>query len=224
MNDRLKNAKGILFDLDNTLYSRELGVFDLINERINEYVRLNTGHRGDEVDAVRRDYKRRYGTTLGGLMRHESVDPDEYLQFVHDVPVEEMLRPDPALISFLGSIGLPMVIFTNGSHRHASRVLDVLGISPFFNGVCDLAATDYVGKPHRAAFETATRLLDCALDRTIFVDDLPVNVEAGSRYCTFSVHVGTGEDGVGHLHVDSVPDLEPVFAPMPWWRKAVSGV
>jgi FMN phosphatase YigB (HAD superfamily) len=39
VNRRLASAKGILFDLDNTLYPSEKGVFDRINERINDYVR-----------------------------------------------------------------------------------------------------------------------------------------------------------------------------------------
>lgn len=218
MHDKLKNAKGILFDLDNTLYPREMGVFERINERINEYVSLNTGHRDDDVDTLRRDYKKRYGTTLGGLMRHESVNPDEYLSFVHDVPVEELLSPDPGLISFIGSIGLPMIIFTNGTSRHAMRVMDALGIGPCFEGICDLAATGYLGKPHFEAFRAASEFLGMALEETILIDDLPVNVEAGAKYCCASIHVGPGEDGVGDLHVDSVIDLVPVFSQMPWYR------
>jgi putative hydrolase of the HAD superfamily len=215
--ERLAAAKGILFDLDNTLYPSEKGVFDCINERINDYVREFTRCEGEEVDALRRDYKKRYGTTLGGLIRHHSVDPDQYLAYVHDVPVDRILDPDASLTALLSSISLPMAIFTNGSSRHARRVLDALRVAPFFVGICDLADTDYLGKPHREAFDRAAGLLGVGLDETIFVDDLAVNVQAGSEYCSFAIHVGTGEDGVGDLHVDSVLDLEPVFSAMPWW-------
>jgi putative hydrolase of the HAD superfamily len=215
--ERLAAAKGILFDLDNTLYPSEKGVFDCINERINDYVREFTRCEGEEVDALRRDYKKRYGTTLGGLIRHHSVDPDQYLAYVHDVPVDRILDPDASLTALLSSISLPMAIFTNGSSRHARRVLDALRVAPFFVGICDLADTDYLGKPHREAFDRAAGLLGVGLDETIFVDDLAVNVQAGSEYCSFAIHVGSGEDGVGDLHVDSVLDLEPVFSAMPWW-------
>jgi len=216
---RLSNAQGILFDLDNTLYPREKGVFDHINRKINAFVREKTGRMGAEVDLLRKDYLRRYGTTLGGLVRHDSVDPDEYLQYVHDVPVEEMLEPVPALVSFIGSIRLPMVIFTNGTSSHARRVMAALGLGPGFKGICDLAATDYLGKPHYEAFLTASRLLGMSLQKTILIDDLPVNVKAGSEYCSFAVHVGSDEDGVGDLHVESVLDLVPVFAEMPWYGR-----
>lgn len=217
MNQRLAAAKGILFDLDNTLYSGEKGVFTLINERINDFVREFIECEGEMADALRRDYKDRYGTTLGGLIRHHSVDPDQYLEYVHDVPVEEILNADAALSAFLSSIGLPMAIFTNGSSRHARRVLDALRVAPYFEGICDLADTDYLGKPHREAFDYAAGLLGIDLDEAIFVDDLPVNVKAGSEYCSFAIHVGSGEDGVGDLHVENVLDLEPVFSPMPWY-------
>ena len=215
---KLAAAKGILFDLDNTLYPGEKGVFQLINERINDFVKEFTECEDEKVDALRRDYKDRYGTTLGGLMRHHSVDPDQYLEYVHNVPVDEILKPDAALTAFLNSIGLPMAIFTNGSSRHARRVLDALKVAPFFEGICDLADTDYIGKPYREAFDYAAGLLDIGLNEAIFVDDLPVNVEAGSEFCSFAIHVGPGEDGVGDLHVENVLDLEPIFATMPWYR------
>ena len=87
--DRLWDAEGILFDLDNTLYPREKGVFDRINERINLFVMDLTGECVDDVRIMRKDYIGRYGTTLGGLMKHFDVHPDEYLDYVHDVRSEE---------------------------------------------------------------------------------------------------------------------------------------
>ncbi|MDF1527206.1 MAG: pyrimidine 5'-nucleotidase [bacterium] len=218
LNLKLAAAKGILFDLDNTLYNGEKGVFQRINERINDFVREFTECKSEKVDALRRDYKDRYGTTLGGLMAHHSVDPDQYLEYVHDVSVEELLKPDPVLAAFLRSIELPMAIFTNGSNQHARRVLDALGVAPYFEGICDLADTKYLGKPHREAFEAASGLLDCSLAETVFVDDLLVNVKAGSELCSLSIHVNPWEDGAGDLHVEKVLDLVPIFSPMPWYQ------
>ena len=192
-------------------------MFSRINEKINDFVRLSTGRKGEEIDILRRDYLNRYGTTLGGLMRHEGVDVDEYLDFVHDVPVEDLLEPDPGLTSLLESIDLPMVIFTNGTRRHAERVMDAMGVTQFFGGICDLVAAKYLGKPHRAAFEIASSFLGCALDETIFIDDLPVNVEAGCAVGTLSIHVNGHGDGVGDIQVSSLMDLEPIFSPMPWY-------
>lgn len=217
--ERLSGAHGILFDLDNTLYSSEKGVFALINQKINEYVRFTTGCDNQEVDLLRRDYLERYGTTLGGLIHHYLIDPEDYLDFVHDVPLEELLSPDPSLADLLRSIKLPMVIFTNGTSSHAVRVLEAMEISSFFCGICDLASTKYLGKPHPEAFETAADLLDCSLHRTIFVDDLAVNVNAGSAVGAVSIHVNGSGGAEGDVQVRSVKDLDSVFSPMPWYKR-----
>jgi putative hydrolase of the HAD superfamily len=216
--DRMQSAQGILFDLDNTLYPREKGVFPLINEKINEYVRRKTGRNDQDVDLLRKDYQKRYGTTLGGLIHHHYIDPVEYLDFVHDVPVEELLSPDPSLTDLLGSIKLPMVIFTNGSKSHAVRVLEAMEIASFFSGICDLVSTGYLGKPHQEAFETAADFLDCSLHRTIFIDDLPINVKAGGAVGAVSIHVNGYGNGEGDLQVRKVIDLASIFSPMPWYK------
>jgi len=216
---KLKTARGILFDLDNTLYPREKGVFKRINERIDDFVREFTRTEEGAVESLRKEYKERYGTTLGGLMRHHAVDPDQYLAYVHDVPVEEMLAPDASLAAFLGSIDLPMAIFTNASHSHALRVLDTLGVTQRFEGICDLAATNYLGKPHHEAFRSAASFLNVPLQETIFIDDLAVNVEAARSFGLLAVHVNGHGGGVGDIQVQGVMDLEPVFSKLPWYGK-----
>lgn len=215
---RLRKTRGILFDLDNTLYPREMGVFDLIRERISQYVARLTGLGGEEVMALRREYISRYGTTLGGLMNRHKVDPEGFLEFVHDFPVEEMLRPDPELSAFLQSIDLPMVIFTNASRKHAERVLKTIGIEGFFRGICDLEDTGYLGKPHREAYEKAAGFLSLPLDRTLFFDDVPLNIEAGRRFGALTVFVGPSQNGLGDLHAGRVTDLQGPFRAMPWYR------
>jgi len=215
---RLRKTRGILFDLDNTLYPKEMGVFDLIRERISQYVARLTGLGGEEVMALRRAYISRYGTTLGGLMDCHKVDPEGFLDFVHDIPVEEMLGPDPELSAFLQSIDLPMVIFTNASRKHAERVLKTIGIGGFFRGICDLEDTGYLGKPHREAYEKAAGFLSLPLDRTLFFDDVPLNIEAGRRFGALTVFVGPSQNGLGDLHAGRVTDLKGPFSAMPWYK------
>ena len=44
----------------------------------------------EEVDILRRNYFEQYGTTLRGLQIHHQVDTDEYLAYVHDLPLEKL--------------------------------------------------------------------------------------------------------------------------------------
>lgn len=215
---RLNRVKGILFDLDNTLYPRERGVFLRISERIDQYVARRSGLSGDEVRPLRQEYIGSYGTTLGGLMRHYQVDPDEYMNFVHAVPVEEMLAPDDELDMFLASIELPMAIFTNASAVHTTRVLDALGVRSYFDSVVDLADTGYLGKPDSKAFMTAAGRLGYPPDELLFVDDLQVNVESASKLGILTAHVTDDCNGAGDISVEKVTELGEMFSGMIWFN------
>jgi putative hydrolase of the HAD superfamily len=216
---RLTKTRGILFDLDNTLYPKDAGVFDRIRERISRYVADLTGLGPAEVRSLRSEHISRYGTTLAGIIKSHRVDPEQFLEYVHDIPVEEMLRPDPELTSFLASIDLPKLVFTNASLKHARRTLAVLGIDGHFEGICDLASSGYTGKPHRSAFNTAAQMLSLPLSDTVFIDDVTEYVEAGKRLGVLSVHVGTTENGSAHLGIEKVTDLARLFEEMPWYKK-----
>ena len=109
----------ILFDLDNTLYSAEQGVFSHIDRRINQYMVEVVGIPLDEVDDLRCKYWERYGVTMQGLMRHHRVDPEDYLSYVHDIEVAGLLRPDPELRQALQSLPLRRAVFTNSSLDHS---------------------------------------------------------------------------------------------------------
>ncbi len=217
VNERLAGTEGILFDLDNTLYPSSKGVFDRVSRRIDEYVGLRTGLSPASVKALRADFIERYGTTLGGLVRHHGTAPEEYLEYVHDIPVEKMLERDDTLRRFLDRIGLPMVIFTNASAFHARRVLEILGVTDCFVSICDLAETDYLGKPHQEAFHRAAQMLGCSASKILFADDMPVNIHAAARVGMVPVHINADGDGTGHLSVESITDLADHFQGMPWF-------
>ena len=93
----MKRMDAILFDLDNTLYPPERELFSLIDVRINRYMQEVAGIPAAAVDGLRRRYWAEYGVTLGGLIRHHGVDPEDYVEYVHDVDVERRLTPDAGL-------------------------------------------------------------------------------------------------------------------------------
>ncbi len=66
-----------------------------------------------EIPAIRRHYFETYGTTLRGLQKHHQVDTDDYLAYVHDLPLEQYIQPNPALHDLLVSLPQRRFIFTN---------------------------------------------------------------------------------------------------------------
>jgi putative hydrolase of the HAD superfamily len=168
--------QAVVFDLDNTLYPADNGLFTEVERRILLFFTLRLGIAPDAAARLRKDYRRRYHLTICGLMAERGVDPEEFMSFVHDVPVEEHLSPDPELRGLLEEIPCRRAVLTNGSLRHARRVLEALGVDDLFADVCDLAATGYVPKPEPVSYRRAAELWGISLPRSIYVDDLPANV------------------------------------------------
>ena len=130
--------KTILFDLDETLYSPDAGIWQAIKVRIEDYMINHLGIPHDEVDDLRQKYYVTYGTSLRGLEKDYNVKASEYLGYVHNIPIEEFLQPDPRLREILQEIPIRKVIFTNANLPHANRVLNALGIADQFSMIIDI--------------------------------------------------------------------------------------
>ena len=149
----------LFFDLDDTLYSNSNGLWEAIRGRMTDYLRDPLGFPPGEIPELRRSYFETYGTTLRGLQINHSVDADEYLAYVHDLPLEEYISPDPQLHELLASLPQRKWIFTNADSNHAMRVLGILGLEDCFDGIIDVRALDYLCKPEVQAYQRALALL-----------------------------------------------------------------
>ena len=145
----------IFFDLDETLYPPSSGLWSAIRERINAYMHERMGIPPEQIGVLREQYFREYGTTLRGLQSNYTVDMDEYLAFVHNVPLEAHLNPDPELRGVIESLPARKFIFTNADSHHANRVLDVLGLQGLFDGILDVHTLAPYCKPMPESFELA---------------------------------------------------------------------
>ncbi|NIQ97460.1 MAG: pyrimidine 5'-nucleotidase, partial [Desulfuromonadales bacterium] len=182
--------KAILFDLDNTLYAPERRLFSLIDVRINRYMHEVAGIAPEEVDGLRRRYWREYGVTLQGLIRHHGVDPEDYLEYVHDVDVASRLSPDPHLRRQLSDLPLPKVIFTNGSRGHAGRVLHHLGIADQFDDIFDIRVAGYLPKPFRDPYDKVLGHLGICGSDCVMVEDSADNLKTAKDLGMRTVLVG----------------------------------
>jgi len=187
------SIKHVLFDLDETMYPKETGVMDLISERINEYMTVRLGIEPHEVASLRSRYYERYGTTGRGLFLHHDVDLGEYFDFVHDLPVEEILQPDARLDEMLDSLEVEKTIFTNATAAHAKRVLRALQVERHFGCIIGIVELKYVPKPDVRAYHRALELLGARFEECLLVDDRVRNLSPGHDLGMTTVLVG-GED------------------------------
>ncbi len=164
-----------VFDLDNTLYAADAGLLRAIENRICLFVQRELALGHEAAWMLQKEYFRRYGTTLKGLMNKHGTDPERYLSFVNDVELE--LAPDARLRAGLERLPGRRVVFTSNCGRHAERVLDRLDIAHLFDDIFDMRNTDFVAKPMRAAYEAALRHGVIATTGAAMFDDLPANLE-----------------------------------------------
>jgi putative hydrolase of the HAD superfamily len=194
----------LLFDLDNTLYPRSLGVAARIDRRINDYLHIRLGIPASEVDGVRRRFWTEYGTTLAGLAAEHSVDEDEYLEYVHDIELSDLLKPDATLGVMLERLAGRKVVFSNASRAHAERVLALLRLERPFERVIGLEDLGYVPKPKAGAFRSVLERLGTSAERCSLIDDLRPNLAAAKGLGMRTIWVDEAESDRGDETIDHV--------------------
>lgn len=140
-----------VFDLDNTLYPVETDLFAQIDVRIRAYLAGVLGIEPAAASLVQKDYYRRFGTTLRGLMDLHDVDAADFLAYVHDID-HSVVSADPRLAAALDRLPGDKYVFTNGSVRHAEKTLQAIGIDGRFTAIFDIAAAGLIPKPRPEAY------------------------------------------------------------------------
>ena len=175
-NDSFENW---IFDLDNTIYDIKAGLFVKISERITQYIIEELSFTREEANLVRSDMYKKYGLTLTGLMREYKIDPDEYLDFIHDVTHPE-LKYERKLKSSLNNLSGRKFIYTNASKDHAIKILSAMGIETEFEKILDIKATQYVPKPDPKSYDimlTSFGILSNQIKSSIFIEDTAKNLK-----------------------------------------------
>ena len=190
---KVEGLKYILFDLDETLYPSRSGLMAAISGRMSRYMKERLGMPPDEVAALREHYYRTYGTTMRGLQIHHGIDPEDYLAYVHDVPLEDYIGPNHELDRVLAEIELEKVVFTNASKEHARRVLNVLGIERRFSGIIDVRVLGYTAKPDPRAYQRALEILGAEGKECLIVDDRVRNLTPAKELGMITVLVSNDE-------------------------------
>jgi len=182
------------FDLDDTLYDKRSGLWEAIRNRMSLYMHERLGMSWEIIPTLRRHYFETYGTTLRGLQLHHQVDADDYLAYVHDLPIHEFIQPDPELRQMLLTLPLRRFIFTNADRDHAKRVLQTLNLTDCFEGIIDVRAIHFYCKPEPQAYQLALQIAQVdAPQRCLYLDDSLLNLAAARKLGFYTVLVG--QDG-----------------------------
>lgn len=202
----------ILFDLDNTLYSESCGVFDLIDQRMNEWLISNLQIPESDVNEFRNKYFVQYGTTLRGLMLHHEVNPHDFLDYVHDVPVHEFLSADLELRETLEQVKSRKLIFTNSDLKHANRILDALGVRDQFERIFDIEAMNFIPKPNPDPYRLVLEYLRMHPKDVLLIDDMERNLKPAQEMGMRTILIGNGKPVDDRHHaIENIKELTSIL-------------
>ena len=172
----LLNINYWIFDLDNTLYSGQTEVFSEVDKKMSAFISKKMNVDLIKAKEIQKKYFYEYGTTLSGLMKQDSIDPHEFLEFVHDIDIS-WLPKDLKLKDELIKIKEKKFIFTNGSHAHVENVTKQLGINGLFDGAFDIVDANFVPKPHIDPYKKIIDKFKIEPKKSILIEDIAHNLE-----------------------------------------------
>ena len=194
-----------IFDLDNTLYPASCRLFDQIHARMTSFIAERFDLSPEAALALQKTYFREHGTTLRGLMTVNRIDPNDFLGYVHEIDLA-CVPPDPVLVDALIALPGRKIVHTNGSVRHAERLLDHLGIAGLFCASFDIAAAGYEPKPALAGYQELQRRHAVTPGTALMVEDMAKNLVPAAALGMTTAWVrnpvdwaAAGSEG-GHIH------------------------
>lgn len=198
----------IFFDLDDTLYPRGSQVMFRIGERIQLFIEQTLEVSPERAKEIRFYWRDTYGTALRGMTEEKvTFDREHFFNFVHDIKLDGVLYPDPAVRKMLLALPYRRAVLTNANVEHAQRILAHLQLSDCFERIVDIRAMKYVNKPYDDSYQTACALMNCAPTEAILVEDMPVNTRAAMALGMKTILVDCPPSNDAHFFVPHVKDV-----------------
>jgi len=178
----------IWLDIDNTLYTSNSRISDLMMHKIHSYFVNELGMDEQEASTLHKEYYTKYGLSLRGLIRHHSADPLDFdKKCDQSLPLEDLLSANPQTRKLLEDINRSKArvwALTNAYITHASRVLRILNLDDLVDDIvyCDYAKDNFVCKPEAEYYQQALEkagVIDPS--KCLFVDDSLQNVQAAKK-------------------------------------------
>ncbi len=209
-----------VFDLDNTLYPASSRLFDQVDRKITQFIMQALDLEWGEAHKKQKAFFREYGTTLNGMMQMHGTQPEEYLDYVHNIDLSPIPHA-PDLGEALEQLPGRKVIFTNGSTDHAKNVMQKLGVTRHFDGIFDIVDCQFTPKPERSVYEKMIKAFDINPLSAVMIEDMARNLAPAAALGMTTVWVrtdtawaveGSDADHIHHIIDDLAPWLKALVA------------
>ena len=180
-----------IFDLDNTLYSADSGIFQQVHKLMGEFISKNLKMDMVEAKKLQSKYYKQHGTTLRGLMDNHGVEPDYFLDEVHKLDYS-IVGPDEILNKELEKIQGRKIIYTNANKKHVVDVLERINLANFFDEIFDIKMANYIPKPEIRPYEQIVDIFNINPSSSAMFDDIAKNLVPAKKVGFTPVWVDAG--------------------------------
>ena len=180
-----------IFDLDNTLYSADSGIFQQVHILMGKFVSEHLKIDLKEAKELQKKYYQQHGTTLRGMMDNHGVDPDHFLDEVHRLDYS-IVFPNLELNKELEKLEGRKIIYTNANRKHADDVLNKLELTDMFKEIFDIKSANYIPKPEISPYQQIINDFDIDPTTAIMFDDIAKNLVPAKNVGFTSVWIDAG--------------------------------
>tara|TARA_Y100000588_G_C14126996_1_gene869872 strand:- start:602 stop:1279 length:678 start_codon:yes stop_codon:yes gene_type:complete len=180
-----------IFDLDNTLYSADSGIFQQVHDLMGKFVSSHLNIDIEDAKIIQKNYYKQHGTTLRGMMDNHGVDPDHFLAEVHKLDYS-IVGPNHKLNEELKKLQGRKIIYTNANMQHALDVLKRIELSNFFDEIYDIKMANYIPKPEMAPYKEMIKQFDISPQNAAMFDDIAKNLVPAKNAGFTSVWIDAG--------------------------------
>jgi len=173
-----KHIKTLVFDVDDTLYPKSLGLHNSGWERLlsifntNKKEEFGIGHLSAD------DYKT-HGDDL--LRKQNNFNWDGFMGYICDQDISS-IEFNHNLKESLKKLPHKKIIYTDADYRHMHRVLEKLSISDLFTHKFSCADGNYHFKPYPESFNAFFQKTKINPHESAFFEDTKKNLKAAKTY------------------------------------------
>ena len=180
-----------IFDLDNTLYSADSGIFQQVHDLMGKFVSKHLNVERKKANEIQRKYYKQHGTTLRGMMDNHGVDPEYFLKEVHKLDYS-IVDSNKKLNEELKKLKGRKIVYTNANLQHALDVLDRIELSNFFDYIFDIKMANYIPKPDLQPYKQIIKDFNLNPSTSAMFDDIAKNLVPAKKVGFTSIWIDVG--------------------------------
>ena len=186
-----ENIDTWIFDLDNTLYSADSGIFQQVHRLMGEFISKNLNMELAEAKKLQSKYYKQHGTTLRGMIDNHGTNPDYFLEEVHKLDYS-IVGPNDLLNKELQKLKGRKIIYTNANKQHVINVLERIDLTNFFDEIFDIKMANYIPKPEIKPYEQIIDLFNINPKSSAMFDDIARNLVPAKKVGFTPVWIDAG--------------------------------